>query len=179
MLNQKALTGLLALTLAGSLAVPAAAADAEPTDLLTRGELLTMLYEQEGKPAVNYAMDYSDVDGTRDDAEAIRWAADTGIAGGYGDGRFGPDDPVTREQAAVILYRYAQSHDQGFTGAWAFRLPYTDAADIGEYAYEAVCWVTMEQVLGDTGDGTFAPDATVPQAAGEQMMEQFLTCVEF
>ena len=79
----------------------------------------------------------------------------------------------------MILYRYAQSHDQGFTGAWAFRLPYTDAADIGEYAYEAVCWVTMEQILGDTGDGTFAPDATVSQEAGEQIMEQFLTCAEF
>lgn len=138
MLNQKARSALLALTLAGSLAVPAAAADAQSAaqsaDLLTRGELLTMLYGQEGKPAVNYAMDYSDVDGTRTDAEAIRWAAGTGIAGGYGDGRFGPDDPVNREQTAVILYRYAQSHDQGFTGAWAFRLPYTDAADIGEYA---------------------------------------------
>ena len=77
MLNQKARTGLLALTLAGSLAVPAAAADAQSatqtTDLLTRGELLTMLYKQEGKPAVNYAMDYSDVDGARTDAEAIRW----------------------------------------------------------------------------------------------------------
>ena len=95
---------IVGLTLAGSLAVPAAAADAQSatqtTDLLTRGELLTMLYKQEGKPAVNYAMDYSDVDGTRTDAEAIRWASGTGIAGGYGDGRFGPDDPVTREQTA-------------------------------------------------------------------------------
>ena len=109
MLNQKARTGLLALTLAGSLAVPAAAADAQSatqtTDLLTRGELLTMLYEQEGKPAVNYAMDYSDVDGARTDAEAIRWAAESGVTNGITADRFAPDEHCTRGQIVTFLYR--------------------------------------------------------------------------
>lgn len=128
-------------------------------DTLSRAQLIAALHEKEGKPVVNYAMDYTDVAPDAEYAEAVRWAASEQIACGYGDGKFGPDDPVTREQLAVILYRYAQKQGLGFSGNWAFPLDYSDADQISSYAYEPVCWLTMHGVLSDVGDDTFAQAA--------------------
>lgn len=180
MCKKKAFTALFSLALAGSLAVPAWAAELPQTNLvfpadenpLTRAELITVLYEQEGKPAVHFDMDYTDVEPNADYAEAIRWASSEGVASGYGNGAFGPDDAVTREQMAVILYRYAQSNNQGFTGNWAFLLPYSDADVISGFAYEAVCWVTMKDLMGDVSDNCFAPKETVLHQDAYLLIEQ-------
>lgn len=201
MLNKKTLTVMFSLALAGSMAVPTFAAAALPAQsssvdwkpalsqsvsthaasqpltagetYLTRGELILALYEAEGKPVVNFAMDYSDVASDAPYAEAIRWASSEGIASGYDDGRFGPDDGVTREQMAVILYQYEQSNGQGFTGAWAFPLDYADADGISEYAYEAVCWVTMKEIMGDVGDNRFAPNDPVTQSEADLLFQGY------
>lgn len=191
---EKVLSALLALTMVGTLAAPALAAEgttAVPGDvviapapeesaetILTRGALIAMLHERAGKPTVNYAMDYTDVAQDSPYAEAIRWASSEELAGGYGDHRFGPEDPVTREQMAVILYRYAQQQDQGFTGAWAFPLPYEDAAQVSEYAYEAVCWMTMKKVMTETGDRVFAPAGLVTRGEADAMLEQYIAVLE-
>lgn len=199
MLNKKALTALCSLALVGSMTVSAfaaessqaqqAASDPSPVtspytpviadeEPLTRAELISVLYEKEGKPVVNFAMDYTDVEPDAAYAEAVRWAASEKIAGGYGNGAFGPDDAVTREQMAVILYRYAQSNDQGFTGAWAFPLSYSDAGEISEYAYESVCWVTMKDIMGDDGDNMFAPENVVTHQDANAVFELYFSTVE-
>lgn len=185
MLTKKTAAAMCSLVLAGSMVVPAFAAQAIPVSgvgyaaqavlagyttapgvnlpvaapeaPLTRAELVGTLYEREGKPVVNFAMNYSDVAQGDVYAEAIRWAASEGIASGYGDGTFGPEDGVTREQMALILYQYAKYHDQGFTGAWAFPLGYEDAGEVSEFAYEAVCWVTMKDIMGPVEENRFAP----------------------
>ena len=69
--------------------------------------MVTALWALEGRPVVNYLMDFSDVDPAASYGKAVRWAASEGIAGGYGGGLFGPDDPITREQLAVISLRQA------------------------------------------------------------------------
>ena len=75
-------------------------------------------------------MDYSDVDPAAYYAEAIRWASAEGVAGGYGGGMFGPDDPITREQLAVMLHRYAQHEGYDVSvGEDTNILSYTDAFD--------------------------------------------------
>lgn len=203
MLKKKTLTAMFSLALAGTMVLPAFAAEAIPArqgaadlkpliaeaptldlplaadeHLLTRAELVSVLHEQEGKPSVNFAMRYTDVDQEAEYAEAVRWATSQGIACGYGDGTFGPDDMVTREQMAVILYRYAQSKDQGFTGAWAVPLPYADAGEVSSFAYEAVCWVTMKDVMGETGDNQFAPDSGVTHSEANPMLQQYFSAVE-
>ena len=144
------------------------------TVLLTRSELVTMLHEEAGKPVVDYAMQYSDVDQGAGYAEAVRWASSEGIVNGYDDGEFRPDAPVTREQLAVILYRYAQQQGQGFTGAWAFPLDYEDAAEVSEYAYEAMCWMTMKGILTDVGNNRIDPDGTVTAEQGAEIFTQFM-----
>lgn len=165
MRNHHPISILCALSLASTMALPAMAAEPTPVisndPRMTRGELVAMLHEAAGSPVVNYAMDYSDVSADSENAEAIRWATSQQLVGGYSDGRFGPEDTVTREQLAVILYRMAQDDGMGFTGAWAFPLPYDDAADVSEYAYEAVCWISMQDILDAAEGENFRPDQAV------------------
>ena len=78
----------------------------DPYGATTRGQIVTILWRLEGSPVINYAMDYDDVVDSDWYAEAIRWASSIGIVGGYDDGNFGPEDAITREQMAAMLYRY-------------------------------------------------------------------------
>ena len=79
-----------------------------PDVTTTRGMIATILWRLAGSPQVDYAMAFDDVAANAWYTEAIRWAASEGIVSGYGDGKFGPDDIITREQMAAMLYRYAQ-----------------------------------------------------------------------
>ena len=72
-----------------------------PSLSLTRSDLAVMLHTAQESPVANYAMDFEDVAQDAPYAEAVRWAASQRLMSGYGDGSFGPEDPVTREQLAV------------------------------------------------------------------------------
>ncbi|MEY8387687.1 S-layer homology domain-containing protein [Oscillospiraceae bacterium 38-13] len=78
-------------------------------DTLSRAQLAQILFNKEGRPGVDYLLDFPDVAGEAWYTEAVRWAASQGIVGGYGNGTFGPNDPITREQLAVMLWRYSGS----------------------------------------------------------------------
>lgn len=177
-IKRNLLTALLSLSLLCTAVVPAFAADAETDALLTRAELVTQLHEAAGEPVVDHDMNYSDVSADADCAEAIRWASSENLVTGFEDGTFRPDSTLTREQLAVILYRCAQENDQGFTGAWAFRLPYSDASQIHDYAYEAVCWVTMHKIMGAAEGEAFAPEAAVSASDTEAILAQFTAVLE-
>ena len=128
----------------------------EPNETLTRGEAVTALWALEGRPVVNYLMDFSDVDPAASYGEAVRWAASQGIAGGYGGGLFDPDDPITREQLAVMLYRYAQHNGYDTTqGGMAIR-EFGDFTQISGYAVEAMTWAVEAGVLTGNSSDTLA-----------------------
>ncbi len=139
-----------------------------PDVILSRAMLVTMLWRMEGQPVVNYAMQFSDVSEEEWYAEAIRWAAAEGIVLGYDDGTFGVNNPITLEQMALILYRYEQYKGGGFGELWMFRLDYEDIADISEWAYEAVCYMTMHDIYCAPTETTLQPQkpATRAEAAG-------------
>ena len=149
----------LAAVLALALCAPALADDTAPDDgFATRGDLVKWLYSDFGNGAeTDGASVFNDVPADSGVAAAAAWAAGLGVARGYGKGRFGPDDFVTREQAATMLYRFAQTEGQGFTGMWMFRLDYPDAAEISVWADEAMHWVVMKGVITERADGTLAP----------------------
>ncbi len=129
-----------------------------PEDTVTRAQMVMVLWNMSGSPVVNYYMTYSDVSEGAWYAEAIRWAASEEIAGGYGNNRFGPDDPITREQMAAMLYRYEQEYGQGgFTGDWMYRLPFTDLDKMSDWAIEAVAWCNMNGVIKGRDSGVFDP----------------------
>ena len=142
----------------------------DPNGTLTRGEAVTALWALEGCPVVNYLMDFSDVDPTASYGEAVRWAASEGIAGGYGGGLFGPDDPITREQLAVMLYRYARHEGYDTAqGGMAIR-EYADYDQIAGYAAEAMTWTVEAGVLTGTSEDTLAPGQAVTRVQAAQAL---------
>ena len=161
MKHSKLLALFLTLVLALSLAaVPALAADAEGGDAaLTRGEFVTALYRLSDDWVEGPQDAFDDVPAEGEVAVAVRWAAENGIVNGYGRRRFGPDDPVTREQMAAMLYRWAQKQGQGFRGMWYFPLNYPDAAQVSDWADEAMHWVVMNGIIIGTDKG-LEPKAT-------------------
>lgn len=125
-----------------------------PNQPCTRAQIVTFLWRAAGSPVVNYLMPFTDVDEGAYYAEAVRWAASTGIVTGLTETTFGTNDACTRAQAATMIYRYAQAQGKGFTGAWMFLLPFTD---VPEWAYESVAWCYMNGVTTGVNETAFAP----------------------
>ena len=146
-----------------------------PEGTTTRGQIVTILWRLSGSPVVNYLMDFDDVDPAAYYAEAIRWATSEGIAGGYGGGVFGPDDPITREQLATMLWRYAQTEGYDVSvGEDTNILSYTDAFDVAEYAISAMQWACGAGVINGTGDGsTLTPQGQATRAQAAVMLQRF------
>ena len=144
-----------------------------PNDPCTRAMVVTMVWRMAGSPVVDYLMPYTDVDQNAWYAEAVRWAASAGAVKGTSETTFSPNEPVTREQLAAILYRYAQAQGKGFTGAWMFLLDYPDAADVSEYANEAMHWMVMHGIITGMGDGTLAPKDNATRAQIAAMFMRF------
>ena len=125
-----------------------------PNQPCTRAQIVTFLWRAAGSPVVNYRMPFTDVDEGAYYAEAVRWAASTGIVTGLTETTFGTDSVCTRAQAAAMIYRCAQAQGKGFTGAWMFHLPFTD---VPEWAYESVAWCYMNGVTTGVNETAFAP----------------------
>ena len=128
-----------------------------------------------GSPVVNYAMNYTDVAQGQWCSEAIRWATSEGIAGGYGNGTFGPSDTITREQMAVMLYRFAQHEGYDVSiGEDTNILSYADAFDVSEYAVAALQWACGAGIISGTGDGsTLTPQGEATRAQAAVMLMRF------
>lgn len=150
-----------------------------PDATTSRSMIATILWRMAGSPVVNYAMDYTDVAQGQWYSEAIRWAASEGIVGGYGNGLFGTNDPITREQFAAMLYRFAQ--EQGYDvsiGENTNILSYTDVADLSEYAISAMQWAVGAGIINGTGDGsTLSPHGQATRAQAAVMLMRF--CEEY
>lgn len=100
-----------------------------PNDYLSRAQLAQILFNKEDRPGVNYLLQFGDVSNDAWYTEAVRWAASQGIVGGYSNGMFGPNDNITREQLAVMLWRYS-----GSPAATNKELHFNDADEISGFA---------------------------------------------
>ena len=161
---KKLIALILALALIASLGVTAFAAESAernggnmPAD---RAMVTCTLWIMAGQPVVNYAPGFEDLDTEDLYMDAVRWAASEGIVKGYDARTFGPKDPITREQMAVMIYRYARKFGLGFTGAWYFPLNNPDAADVSPWADEATHWMLMN-AAPDAVEGPLLPKAVV------------------
>ena len=144
----------------------------DPQGTMTRAMFATVLYRMAGEPTVTGENKFADVKGGQWYTDAILWATQAGIVDGYGDGNFGVDDPITREQMVTMLYRYAQSKGQGFQGLWSFKLDFPDAGDVSDWALEAMSWMVMNGVIKGK-DGKLAPGATATRAEVAQLIMNF------
>ena len=143
---------------------------------LTRARFLEDLWRTAGEPAVSGPLPFDDVRESAGYAAAIRWAVASEIINGYGDGRFGPDDLVTREQTAAMLYRCAQSMGQGFRGMWYFLLDYPDADRISPWADEGMHWCVMNGIILGTDRG-LEPKAPVTKDQLAQVLQRWQDAV--
>ncbi len=143
-----------------------------PDDILSRAQLAQILYDLEGRPAVAYTNSFTDVAADAWYAGAVAWASASGIVDGYGDGRFGPNDPVTREQLAAMLYRYAGTPAVGVSElALLGRFP--DGEAVGGWAREAVAWAVAGGLISGTDGGALAPRGGATRAQAATILMRF------
>ncbi len=113
---------------------------------LTRAMTAAILYRMEGKPETAYAGSFGDVPEGAWYTDAVEWGAVNGILTGYGDGTFGPSDPVTGEQLAVILHRAAALRGDDVS------VPAGSVEGVSSWAEEAVRWAAAEGICGNEGN---------------------------
>ena len=144
-----------------------------PAMNLTRSMIAQVLYNLEERPEAPGAAGFPDVAAGAWYADAVNWAAARGIVKGYDTGAFGPEDSVTREQLAAILYRYAQAKGYDTTqGGMAVR-EFSDSASISDWAQTAMSWAVNAQVLSGKGNGVLDPQGTATRAEVAQMLMNF------
>ena len=144
-----------------------------PNATTTRGMIVTMLYRLEGEPRVTTGSAFDDVDAAMYYVDAIAWANANGIVTGYDEATFGPNDAITREQMAAILYRYAQYKGYELkTGADPSQ--YTDAADISSWALDAMEWANAEGLITGRTAATIVPGGTATRAEAATILMRFL-----
>ena len=138
-----------------------------------RGQLVTFLWRAAGKPKAEQTAHFSDVGTDAYYAEAIRWAAALGIVTGYSDGRFGAGDPITRQQMAVMLYRFAKALGMETAQSGAGAQGFDDFEQVSAYAEEAVTWAVNAAILRGA-DNRLMPQAPCTRAQIVTMLNRLL-----
>lgn len=140
----------------------------------TRGMIVTILYRMENEPAINGIMPFNDVKAGSYYEKAILWAVGNNIVSGYGNGMFGPDDVITREQMASILWRYAQYKGYDVSiGEDTNILSYDDALSISAYAMPALQWACGDGIIGGTTANTLSPQGQATRAQTAAILHRF------
>ena len=142
-----------------------------PNITTTRAMIVTILHRLDGKPAAT-ASNFMDVEQNQYYTNAVAWASANGIVSGYGNGNFGPNDTITREQMAAILYRYAQY--KGYDTTQKNNLSnYIDAKDINAYAVEALQWANQVGMITGVTDTTLVPNGSATRAQVSSILMRF------
>ena len=151
-----------------------------PDAQLSRGMLVYLLYTMNGSVDTTEAkeMTFQDVPANAYYTDAVVWAVNNGIIAGYNDTAFGPNDPLTKEQFATILYHYEKMQGGGFTGAWSFLLDCTDRDTISSWAYEPLCYFTMNDVLSISDSGMVNPKAVMTRGDTAIALANYLQAKE-
>lgn len=141
-----------------------------PNMNVTRGMLVSVLGRLDGNTAQNTTTQYTDVPDTMYYAHHVAWATANGIASGYGNNRFGPDDNVTREQMAVMIAKYL-TYKAGIA-ARDEALTYIDADEISDWALESVKLASQQGILSGNSSGAFAPQNNATRAEVAAVIER-------
>ena len=138
----------------------------------TRGMIVTILYRMENEPAVTGTTAFTDVAADQYYANAVAWAAQNGIVSGTTATTFAPNNAITREQMAAILYRYAQF--KGYDVSVKADLSvYTDAAQVSTYATDAMAWANGAQLITGTSQAMQTPASNATRAQVATILMRF------
>lgn len=142
-----------------------------PNQVISRAQIVTILWRMDGEPKSSAQMQFTDVPDGMWYSEAIRWASGEEIVSGYGD-RFGVNDPITREQFAAILWRYSKHKGVNVTANKDTALDFEDAQSISEYAVEAMRWACGISLMKGNS-GKLLPANTATRAEAAAMIQRF------
>lgn len=136
-----------------------------PNATTTRGMIATILWKLEGCPEADSEAVFDDVSLDSWYGQAVQWAASEGVVAGYGNDKFGPNDPITREQMVTMLYNYAQYKGYDVSiGESTNILSYTDFEELSEYAIPAMQWTVGAGIISGTSDRTLSPQGNAIRA---------------
>lgn len=144
----------------------------EPDASTTRGMIATILYRLEGSPAYLNS-GYTDVPANEWYAPAVSWAKTYNVVSGYGDGKFGPNDAISREQLASILFRYSQLKKYD-TAMYGDLTKYSDQGKISSYAKIPLSWAVGKGVITGIGDGTLDPQGGATRAQVAAILQRYM-----
>ena len=144
-----------------------------PHGTATRGMMATILWRMEGSPVPKGKNSFTDVEAEKWYADAITWTAENGIFAGYGKDKFGPDDPITREQLAAIFYRYADYKGYDLTVKGNLD-KFKDADKITDYAKTAMQWAVGSGLMKGKSGNLLDPQGTATRAEIAAMLHRFL-----
>ena len=147
----------------------------EPNLTTTRGMIVTILYRLEGEPVVAGGRPFADIAGGYYEF-AVAWAASNQIVTGYDENTFGPDDTITREQMAAILYRYAGYKGYDVTATTDLSA-YTDAGDISDWAQAAINWANAAELITGVTSTTLEPAGSATRAQAAAILMRFCESV--
>ena len=139
-----------------------------PNTVTTRGMIVTILWRLEGSPIVGASLDYDDVKAEDWYGEAVRWADSVGVVTGYGNGKFGPNDTITREQMATMLWRYAGSFK--VDGSLS---SFTDGAQTSSWAQPAMIWAVEQGLITGVGNDRLEPRGQATRAQAATILMRF------
>lgn len=139
-----------------------------PDAAMTRSMLATVLYRLDGERKGDVDASFGDVERGAWYTSAVAWAAAEGIVNGYSSDSFGPGDPITREQLAVMLWRYAGSPSSG--GSLE---PFADAGLAGGWARDALRWAIEKGILRGRGSGILDPKGQATRAEVAAMLMRY------
>ena len=144
-----------------------------PHGTATRGMMATILWRMEGSPAPKGKNSFTDVEAGKWYADAITWTAENGIFAGYGKDKFGPDDPITREQLAAIFYRYADYKGYNLTVKGNLD-KFKDADKVTDYAKTAMQWAVGSGLMKGKSGNLLDPQGTATRAEIAAMLHRFI-----
>ncbi len=138
----------------------------------TRGMIVTILYRLEGKPVASDSRPFDDVESGKYYEKAISWAVENHIIEGYGNGKFGPEDDISREQMATILYNYAKF--KGYDVSKMTDLSrFTDSDKISVWASTPLAWANAEGLINGKGDGILDPGGNALRCEVAAILHRF------
>ena len=144
-----------------------------PHGTAMRGMMATILWRMEGSPVPKGKNSFTDVEAGKWYADAITWTAENGIFAGYGKDKFGPDDPITREQLAAIFYRYADYKGYDLTVKGDLD-KFKDADKITDYAKTAMQWAVGSGLVKGKSCNLLDPQGTATRAEIAAMLHRFI-----
>ncbi|WP_417203254.1 S-layer homology domain-containing protein [Acetoanaerobium sticklandii] len=149
-----------------------------PNISTTRGMIVTIFWQMENKPMPNDSQNYADVNQEQYFADAVNWATENNIVVGYGNGNFGPDDIITREQMATILYQYCKYKNYDLNQGGMSTREFNDYENISPWALEYMTWAVNNQIISGVGNNMLNSRGHATRAQVAAILKNFYAIID-